>query len=400
MKGAKTKLPWILGVIVLAAALLYGFWPEPVEVDLGQVTRGSLTVTVNDDGETRIREKYVVSAPVGGRLLRVQLHAGDPVKRGITELVYIEPGSPPLLDARTQAECEARLHASEAALQQAEAALQRDKEALELAEHEYQRAQELIPTNAISRSQFDTAEHRQRIAHANVLSAEFAVKVAAFELEHARAAAARYDAESLSKPTPFRLISPVDGRVLRVFHEDAGVVSPQTHLLEMGDPQDLELVIDVLSSDAVRIQPGNEVFIDHWGGKEPLAAVVRTVEPSAFLKVSALGVEEKRVNVIADFVDPWSRRSTLGDGFRVEARIVVASTSGEALKVPAGTLFREGDSWKVFRVVGGIAQLRPVEIGKTNGLETEITRGLSEGDIVVLHPTNEVRDHVRVSPAQ
>ncbi len=199
---------------------------------------------------------------------------------------------------------------------------------------------------------------------------------------------------------PFLLVSPIDGKVLRVFLEDAGVVEPRTALLELGDPQDLEIEIDVLSSDAVRIQPGDKLYVDHWGGPKSLEAVVRIVEPSAFLKVSALGVEEKRVNVIADFVDPWSDRKTLGDGFRIEARIVVESTADDALKVPAGTLFREGDWWKSYRIVDGVTELCTVEIGETNGLETEIISGLSEGDVVVLHPTDKVRDGVRVAQIQ
>ncbi len=398
MKRAVTKLPWMLAMIALAALMIYGFWPQPIEVDVAQVTRGSLEVTVNDDGETRIREKYVVSAPLAGKMLRIQLDAGDVVEQGATELARIEPSDPELLDARTQAASEARLRASEASLQQAEATLMRSKEALELADHEYERAKRSLPKQAISRADFDAAEHRQHIASADVRSAEFGVKVAEFELEHARAAASRYDtSEQGNSHTPFLLVSPIDGKVLRVFQEDGGVVAPGTPLLELGDPQDLELEIDVLSSDAVRIQPGDKLYIEHWGGPQSLTAVVRIVEPSAFLKISALGVEEKRVNIIADFVDPWSDRKTLGDGFRIEARIVVESTADDALKVPTGTLFREGNSWKVYRIVNGVAGLCTVEIGETNGLETEIVRGLSEGDDVVLHPTDKVRDGVGVT---
>jgi HlyD family secretion protein len=401
MKRLTTKLPSIIGVILLGTLLLYGFWPKAVEVDLARVTRGSLEVTVNDDGETRIREKYVVSAPVAGKLLRVQLEPGNSVKQGVTELARIEPSDPALLDNRTQAEAEARLRASEAALHQVEATQLRAEEALELASHEYDRARELLPANTISRSDFDAAEHRQHIAQADVRSAAFAVKVAEFELEHARAAASRYDADKPDSATgAFRLVAPIDGLVLHVFQEDAAVVVPGTPLLELGDPQDLELEIDVLSSEAVRIAPGSKVYVDHWGGPKPLSAVVRIVEPSAFLKVSALGVEEKRVNVIADFTDPWSSRQTLGDGFRIEARIVTASTADDALKVPVGTLFREGDTWQAFCVVDGVAESRIVQIGATNGLEAEIVNGLSYGDVVVVHPTGKVRDGVHVTENQ
>lgn len=397
MKRSITKLPWLLTVVVVIAMLVFGFWPEPVEVDLVQVTRGSVEVTVNDDGETRIREKYVVSAPVSGKLLRVQLHAGDIVQQGVTELARIEPNDPTLLDVRTQAECEARLQASEAALHQAEATRKRATEALALAEHEYDRAVKLVDKNAVSGSQFDTAEHRQHIAQADVRTAEFGVNVAKFELEHARAAASRYEGNTrISSLAPFRLVSPINGRVLRVFLDDAGAVSAATPLLELGDAQDLEIEIDVLSSDAVKIQPGDTVYVEHWGGLTTLRGVVRIVEPSAFLKVSALGVEEKRVNIIADFTDPWTCRKSLGDGFRIEARIVIATTPEDSLKVPAGTLFREGDSWHVYRVVNGVAELCGVELGETNGLETEIKSGLTEDEFVVLHPTNSVQAGVRV----
>ncbi len=397
MKRPLTKLPWLLAILTVGAGLLYGFWPEPIEVDLVTVTRGSLDVTVDDDGETRIREKYIVSSPVSGKLLRVQLHAGDSVEQGATELARIEPNDPTLLDARTQAECEARLRASEAAFEQAKATLSRANEALELADHEYDRAKQLVGKNALSASQFDAMEHRQHIAKADVRTAEFGANVAMFELEHARAAAARYDENTDGGSlTPFKLVSPVNGKVLRVFLEDAGVVAVATPILEVGDPRDLEIEIDVLSSDAVKIAPGDPVYIEHWGGSQMLKGVVRIVEPSAFLKVSALGVEEKRVNVIADFADAWDCRKTLGDGFRIEARIVIASTPHDGLVVPAGSLFRGQGEWYVYRVVNDVVDLCRVEVGESNGLETEVTAGLSEGDEVVLHATNSVQAGVRI----
>lgn len=398
MKRFKTRLPWIVPALILAALLVYGFWPQPVQVDIALVTRGSIDITVDDDGETRIREKYIVSAPVAGKLLRVQLHAGDDVTRGETELARIEPSDPALLDARTQAESQARLRAAEASVQRTKAVLSQATEGLELADHNYERAKSLLPRNAISQSEFDAAEHRYRIALADVRTADFGVKVAEFELEHARAAASRHDQVQSQNPQPFRLVSPIDGKVLRVFQEDAGVVEPGASILELGDARDLEIEIDVLSSDAVSIRPGQQVVIEQWGGQHPLAAVVRMVEPSAFLKTSALGVEEKRVNVIADFVTPWKLRKSLGDGFRIEARVVVASTGTNSLKVPAGALFREGDVWHVYRMTNGVAELCVVEPGQSNGVETEIMHGLSEGDRVVLHPPDSVGEGVKIAP--
>ncbi|MCA9175561.1 MAG: HlyD family efflux transporter periplasmic adaptor subunit [Planctomycetales bacterium] len=397
MKRVKTKLPWILVAAALAGLLVYGFWPEPVHVETARVLRGPVQVTVNDDGETRIREKYVVSAPVGGKLLRVQLEAGDRVARGETELARIEPGDPALLDARTQAESQARLRAAEAALERARTLVKHAEEAAELAEHDFQRAKSLLPQRAISKSEYDTLEHQYRISAADVRSANFGVNVAQFELEQAQAAAARYvAAENGDNPASFQLISPIDGNVLRVIQEDASVVAPGAAILELGDPRDLEIQIDVLSNDAVNVRPGQKVLIEHWGGEQPLQAIVRTVEPSAFLKISALGVEEKRVYVIADFIDPWSERQTLGDGFRIEARIVVESTDEQGLKAPAGALFRDGDQWHAYRVVAGRAERCVVETGPSNGEETTILNGLSEHDTVIMHPTSSVQDGIRV----
>ncbi len=401
MKRVLNRLPWIVAGLVLVALLIYGYWPRAVEVGLVTASQGMLEVTVNDDGETRIREKYIVSAPVAGKLLRVQRHAGDEVLQGQTELARIQPGDPSLLDARTRAEYDARVRAAESAVAQANATLDHAREVLALARDEFARVKILIGTNAISQSEYDSAEHLERIAAADVKSAEFAVNVAQFDLESAQAVVSRYEVDA-PQPTEslVLLVSPIEGRVLRVFQEDAAVVDPGAPILELGNPQDLEIEIDVLSTDAVRIQEGDMIYVDHWGGEEPLAARVRLVEPSAFLKVSALGVEEKRVNVIADFVEPWSFRKSLGDGFRIEARIVVDRTAEDSIKVPAGALFRQREEWFVYQVVGGVTRLQTVKTGKSNGMETEITAGLAAGATVVLHPGNKVRDGVRVKQLQ
>ena len=409
MKKILSKLPWVFVVAGLIAALAYGFWPQAIGVDLVEVKMGSLEVMVDDDGETRIREKFVVSAPVAGNMLRIQLHAGDVVEQGKTELLRIEPGQPALLDARTRAEYEARVRATQAALEQRESTVRRYVEALELADHDYTRAKNLVASQAIATSEFDAAEHTQRIASADLESARFAVKVAQFELETAEAALARYEShtepasgeqsissDNLESAGPIRLVSPITGQVLNVFHEDASIVTPGLALLEIGDPLDLELEIDVLTTDAVKIQPGDRVYVEHWGGPAPLEAVVRLVEPSAFLKISALGVDEKRVNVIAAFVDTPGKRLSLGDGFRIEARIVVDSTAADSIKVDSGALFRDGEEWFVYRIDDGRAVKQQVEPGKSSGLETEIKNGLSAGDRVVLHPSDKVRDGVKV----
>ncbi len=391
-----------LMVLLLAGWIGYGFLPEPVAVDIAEVRRGRLEITVDDDGETRIREKYVVSAPVAGKMLRIQLDAGDRVVRDETELAQIKPVAPSLLDVRTRAETQARVRSAQAAVQQADAAVERAKEALRLAEQDYERAKSLQDKNAISVSEYDIAESRYRMAVADLRSAEFAVRVSTYEMDQAEAAL-RYtlpDENDTFDETTFRIISPISGRVLNVFNEDATVVTAGMELMELGDPQDIEVKVDVLSIDAVKIRPGNRVYIEHWGGDEPLLGTVRLVEPSAFLKVSALGVEEKRVNVLVDFVTPREKRDSLGDGFRVEARIVVDQTEPSSLKVPSGALFRQADQWYLFRVVDRTAVRTAVAVGKSNGLETEVVEGVDESDVVIDHPPDNVTDGTPVVPLE
>lgn len=409
MKRFTRKLPILVIAGTVVGLLAYGFRPVPVDVDVATVERGSFDITVNDDGETRIREKYIVSAPVAGNLQRIELHAGDPVEHGQTILAQLEPGDPTLLDARSEAQAEARVSAAEAAKELASARLTRANEAHDLAEDDFKRATALLQKKAISRSDYDRVDHQLQMAKADVRSGEFAVRVANFEAELARAALVRtrddFKAEEPLKPgeslhdavptTAFTIVSPVSGRVLRVFNEDAGIVAQGTRIMELGDPRDLEMKIDVLSSEAVRIKPGARVFVDHWGGDETLEGIVRVVEPAAFVKVSALGVEEHRVNVIADFHRLFECKTALGDGFRIEARIVVESATN-VVKVPAGVVFRHGDGWAAYEIVEGRARLQRVKIGRSNGLQTEILEGLSPKDVVVLHPTDQVQDSVRV----
>ncbi|MCA8989624.1 MAG: HlyD family efflux transporter periplasmic adaptor subunit, partial [Planctomycetaceae bacterium] len=323
MKIWLRRLPLLLIAGLLSGLLIYGFWPIPVKVNTVSVEKKSFPITVNDDGKTRIREKYIVSAPVSGKLFRIELDEGDLVEQGTTVLAQIEPSDPALLDARAEAEAEARVRAAKAAVQLADASLQHAKHAYDLAEKEYGRAQNLLEKNAITTSELDQTEHQEAMAMADLRSAEFSVAVARFEQEQAEAALIRTRPRNPESDQSgiFTITSPIHGQVLRVFEENAGVVTPGIPLMELGDPHDLEMEIDVLSTDAVRIHPGATVLVNHWGGEKTLEGTVRVVEPSAFLKVSALGVEEQRVNVIANFSSPFEDRMTLGDGFRIEASI-------------------------------------------------------------------------------
>jgi HlyD family secretion protein len=303
-----------------------------------------------------------------------------------------------VLDPRARAEAEARVAASRASLSRAEAIARQLEEEAELAAEEFHRREELLAQNLIPRSEFDQARARMRALEAAAEAGKSAVEVAHFELD-AALAALRYSgevgAEQPAETVPLR--SPVDGRVLKVLQESAGVVAAGHLLLEVGDPRQLEVEVEVLSRDAVRIEPGGRVLFERWGGGEELEGVVRTVEPTGFTKISALGVEEQRVLVIADISSPPEAWQRLGDGYRVEAGFIVWERE-DALTVPASALFRRDDGWAVFVVEDGRARLRPVSPGQGSGLLTEITAGLSSGEVVIVHPGEGVDDGVRVEP--
>jgi HlyD family secretion protein len=397
MTAFKRRLIWIvIGVALLALALL-ALRPVPVEADMGRVTRGPLVESVDEDGRTRIKDRYVVAAPVSGRLLRVELDEGDPVIAGRTVLASIEPAEPRLQDPRDFAETTARILAAETALERARAERERARAAEILALKERERIAGLHEEGVTSPQERDRAEYEATAASESVRVADRTVQIANYELELARAARIRPGSGS-PDAGPFDLRSPVDGRVLRVLQESSAVVVAGAPVLEIGDSEDLEIAVDVLSQDAVRIRPGDLVVLEHWGGERPLEARIRVVEPSAFTKISALGVEEQRVWVVADLQSSAAERARLGDGYRVEARIIVWQAE-DVLQVPVGALFRLPDEgWAVFVHRAGRAELRSVERGHANGLFAQITDGLEEGDEVILHPGERVGDGVRVTP--
>jgi HlyD family secretion protein len=406
MRNVGSKLFVLLTGAAVVGGLGYAFLPEPVEVDLATIERGTLRVTVDEDGKTRIREKYVVSAPLVGRLLRINMDPGDPVVAGKTLLATIEPRDPDLLDARAVAQAEARVKAAEATLKKVEPQLEEVRVAQAFAEAEMTRARQAARGNAVSQSELENAELLYRQRSEELRSMRIQEEIARFELEQAEAALLRTrprDSDAADGKSngnggwTFTIYSPINGRVLRVFQESAAVVNAGTPLLELGDPLDLEAEVDVLSRDAVQIQPGALVLLEHWGGEPPLHGRVRLVEPSGFTKISTLGVEEQRVNVIVDLVDPPVARDTLGDGFRVEARIVIAEAN-DVLKVPTSALFRVGEKSAVFRVDGEIARQQFVTVGRQNGLEAEVIDGLAEGDQVIVHPSDQIEDGVKIRP--
>ncbi len=383
----------------LLALLVYSMWPQPLEVDLAVIGQGPLQVTIVEDGKTRIKERYIISAPLAGRLLRIQWKPGDAVEIGSSPIIVMEPSDPALLDARQIAEAEARVQATESAVQRVQTDLERQRLALEQSEKELGRRQRLVETDAVSQADLEEAWLDYRSTSELYRAAQFSESIARYELQLAQAALLQSKPSDPDAPPSnrFEIDSPITGRVLRVFQESANIVTPGTPLIEVGDPTDLELEIDVLSTDAVKIRPGAKVLVEHWGGDQPLAARVRIVEPAAFTKVSALGVEEQRVNVIADFVDPPDQRRALGDGYRVEAQIVVWE-SEDVIKVPSGALFRRGQDWAVFVVVDGRAQTQIVQLGQNNDLEAVVLEGLEVDDQIILYPGDKITDNARVVP--
>ena len=390
------RLLLILLAIAIGSAIFLAMQPQPVKVDLTEIGRGTLRVTVDEDGKTRIKERYVISAPLAGRLLRIDSDPGDIVQAKKTQIATIEPSDPQLLNPRELKSAEAREKAAEASLKRAGPVVDSAKADLQFAEAELARLRKLIKANAVSDSQLQAAERAYRTSAQAYRAATFSEDIARFELEQARTALVpSRQAGDNAEDWRFQIESPISGKVLRVFQESSAVITPGAPLLEVGDPTALELEIDVLSSDAVKILPGQRVIIQHWGGDKDLTGVVRLVEPSAFTKISALGVEEQRVNAIIDIENGVAERSTLGDGFRVEVRIVVWEAS-ELLLVPMSCLFREGNDWLVFVIDDGRAAKQTVQIGHRNAEYAEVIEGLSEKQVVIMHPGDNVTEGTSV----
>ena len=393
----RRRLP-LLGALLLVALIVVGLWPRPIPVESGTVSRGPMVVTVDEEGMTRVKNRYVVATPVAGQLRRIDWKAGAAVEAGKTVLAVLEAGSGDILDVRTRAQAEARLLAAEAGRDAAAAQRERAEAGAKLAATELARAEALAQQKVASPQELDLARMRADTAAQDVRAADFALKVAAYDVQQARALLARGAAggEGTSQP-PVEITSPVSGKILRVMQESARMVPAGFPLMEVGDPTDLEVRIEVLSRDGVAIAPGARVILEQWGGDAPLTARVRLVEPSAFTKISALGVEEQRVYVVADFVDPLEKRPTLGDSYRVEARVVVWEKP-DVLRAPAGALFQRNGEWQAFVVEDGRARLRQVKVGRTNGVETEVLEGLKDGDQMVVYPGDKVFDGTRVKP--
>jgi HlyD family secretion protein len=391
----RARIGILVTIAVVAAGLAYGFMPRAVPVDVAEVKRAPLVVTVEEEGKTRVRERYLVSAPVAGFQRRIDLKAGDAVAAG--EIVAaIDPARSAALDPRSRAQAEAQAHAASAALALAEDNARAATAAAQLARQERERAESLRRSGFVSEQAQDSARTAETRAQAAAAAAQQAVRVARFDLDTARAAlasAAQLQAHGVAHRVEVR--APLAARVLKVLHESEGAVAAAQPLLEIGDPASLEVEVEVLSTHAVKIMPGSKVVLDRWGGAEAIAGRVRVVEPSGFTKVSALGVEEQRVRVIVDFTSPHAAWARLGDGYRVEARFVLWEGQ-DVLQVPTSALFRQGEGWAVFVIDGGRAHRKPVAIGQRAGLATQVSSGLGVGEKLIAHPDESVRDGVRV----
>lgn len=383
-----------LGVVVVTALAAVALWPKTIPVETAVLARGPLMTTIDEEGRTRVRDRFVVAAPVAGRVLRIELEPGDLVHTGDI-VARVRPEVPPLLDARSRAEATAALESARAAVGRVRADEQRAREVLAQAERELARTKQLVAESLATRQLLDARDADVRAATEQVNAASFAARAAEADVARAQARLAPAPAEAGARVVT--VTSPVDGVVLKRVRESETVVPAGDPLLEIGNPRQLEVVVDLLSVDAVRVQPGTRVLVEQWGGPGTIAARVRRIEPSGFTKVSALGVEEQRVNVILEFTEASGAWTALGDGYRVEARLVTWEAA-DVLTVPTGALVRAGDQWAVFVVRNGRAEQQVLTLGHQNGQQAEVASGIEAGAVVVLHPGDTLVSGSRVQP--
>jgi HlyD family secretion protein len=400
MRIATRRVAIVAGVLAAVAVMVWAVMPRPVPVDTAVVTKGRFVASVDEDGKTRVRERYVVAAPLAGRLGRIRFKVGDPIKVD-DAVATIIPSPAPLMDPRTRKEVEERLGAAEANVERAKAGVERARAQSDQANADRVRTQTLAQRGAATAQALEHADLAVRVADRDQRAAEFLDHAAEHELSQMRALLARYSSNTNADEPPesWNVAAPVAGVVLKVTQESETIVQPGTPLLDIGDPHDLEVVVDVLSTDAVEIRPGAETSIIHWGGQGTLSGRVRRVEPAAFTKISTLGIEEQRVNVLIDLISPADQWTSLGDAYQVDAQIVVF-TKDDAMIVPAGALFRQGENWNVYVEKDGRAEIREVHLLRRSGRLAAIASGLTAGEIVIVYPSDRVSSGVRVTPSR
>lgn len=390
-----------VGLSLAGAALIGGlayvaFREDPVPVDLVEVTRAPMQVTIDADGQTRIREIYEVASPIAGTARRAPVEVGDEVLAGETVVARVDPVSPSLLDARARAQAEASVDEARAALDVARSELRRAEEEEAFARQQYERTETLVDRGVATLTQMETVAQQLAVAEAAVAAAESRLAMQEGSLERAEAALVGPEGNGVAEGECCVVLrAPADGVVLSISTISEHPVQAGAPLLTVGDPQDLEIVADLLSSDAVRIGPGTRAIVERWGGPDPLEAVLRRIEPAAETRVSSLGIEEQRVDAIFSIETPPEERPGLGHGFSVFLRIVEWE-SDDALQVPLGALFRRGTEWAVFVVEDGVARERMVEVGRRGQRTAQITGGLEAGDVIVTHPSDAVSDGVAI----
>jgi HlyD family secretion protein len=399
MKSAELRrgLFWLPIVGVLALGIVWLFQPSPIAVDIATAQRAPMQVMVTDEGVTQVKEVFVVSAPVGGLMRRIDLEPGDAVVAKETVVATIEPSDPGFLDVRTEAERNALVRAAAAAKTLAAAEVTRAQAELEFARRELERARDLKALDTISRSAFEETERRARTSAASLDEAKANLSMREFELERARASLIDTSAARGNRLECdcVEVVAPVSGQVLRVLQRSEGVIASGTTLVEIGDPRELEVMVELHSYDAVNVDPGNRVMIEAWGGEMPLTGTVARVEPTGFTKTSALGVEEQRVRVIIELTGAAEQWQKLGHGYRVEPSIVIWS-GDSVLQLPVSAFFRVGDHWAVFVTEDGQARRRLVRLGQNNGRSVQILEGLQAGEQVILHPSDSIEDGVLI----
>lgn len=391
----RTILTVLVGLSILGGLLYVALRTVPVPVDLHVVTSAPMTVTIDADGQTRIREIYEIASPIAGTALRAPVSIGDPVVAGETVVARVEPTSPSLLDARSRAQAEAAVDEAAAALDVARSDFLRAQEEETFARMQFERTQTLVERGVSSITQLETMTQQLAVAEAALGAARSRITMSEGALERAEAALVGPEADQATEGCCVDLVAPADGVVLSIATISEHPVRAGAPLVTVGDPGDLEIVADLLSSDAVRIGPGTRAIVERWGGQVPLEAILDRIEPSAETRVSALGIEEQRVDAIFSLTTPETDRTGLGHGFSVFLRIVEWE-SDTALQVPLGALFRRGPDWAVFVVVDGIAQERRIAIGQRSARSAEILDGLSAGDRIITHPSDVIADGVAV----
>ncbi len=397
-RSVRARTVAIATAIVLVAGLLAGmFSPDPQPVDVASAVRGDMAVTVSSEGKTRVKEEYAITAPVGGRLLRVALKAGDQVVANETLIATIEPPPPQFNDVRSQAELEAKTRAAESALAQARVDLERTRAQLGFAEADVARYKDLAARGVTSGRSMEQYTLEAEIRRTAFQIAQRAVDQKTSELEQIKASLMGPGAaERAAEQRPIEVRSPITGRVLNVLQESETVVQPGQTILTVGDPRNIEVMLEMLSEDAVKVHKGDTGTLEGWGGP-PLHMRVRRVEPFGYTKISALGIEEQRVHVLLDFTDPPEKWAALGHGYRVVGKIQIWE-GRRVLKLPMGALFRDGAHWAVYKLQDGKARLQYVELGHLNDTEAEVLGGLAEGEQVILHPSDRIADGIPVRP--